>query len=156
MSSVKPGAGTAAAPVANVKTVMTTPASPTISLVRGMHMRPPFLPQSEDSAYITVTAAATESDLLAGLARQGSIMAAHHASTCLHEARCHERQVEVPGHRPVGARSRDREVLPVEEVLAAIGLPPAELRERMLVERARGIQVRHADRDVVEDVGRDR
>jgi hypothetical protein len=42
--------------------------------------------------------------------------------------------MEVPRHRPVVARGGDREVVPLEKVVAAVGLAVAELRQGELVE----------------------
>ena len=61
-----------------------------------------------------------------------------------------ERDVQVARDRPVLARGRDREVLPLEEMVAAGGLAEAESEERELVEATRTLEVRDADRDVVE------
>ena len=54
--------------------------------------------------------------------------------------------------RPILVRLGDRDVLPLEEVAAAVGLAVAELSERELVEAVRGLDVLDADRDVIEDV----
>ena len=62
-----------------------------------------------------------------------------------------EREVQVPGHRPVVKRP-DREVLPFEEVRPAVRLAVAELGEGELVAAARGLEVGHAQPDVIEDV----
>src|SRR4051812_3744248 len=63
-----------------------------------------------------------------------------------------QREVQVPRRRPLLARGRDREVLPLEEVRRAIRLAVAELRERELVAAARGLEVAHAHSDVIENV----
>ena len=60
--------------------------------------------------------------------------------------------MEVPRRRPILVRLGDRDVLPLEEVAAAVGLAVAELSERELVEAVRGLDVLDADRDVIEDV----
>src|SRR5262249_29158838 len=63
-----------------------------------------------------------------------------------------EREMEVPRDRPPGFGGPDREVVPLVEAVATIGLAVAEPRERELVEPERSLDLRDANRDVVEDV----
>src|SRR5439155_14790724 len=61
-----------------------------------------------------------------------------------------ECNVQGARHRTFCARTRDREVVPLEEMTAEIGLSELELREGGDVELLRNLEIRDSDRYVVE------
>jgi hypothetical protein len=61
-----------------------------------------------------------------------------------------ERDVQAPGHRGLGARLSQREVVPLGELIVAVRLRDAERAQHRRVEPLRCLAGRGADRDVVE------